>query len=306
VSGGERSPIPHRLEDLRRSPAGAAATGAAKRTLRAAGTATARWRPGPELLVVGAKRGGTTSLWRYLADHPGVLPTFPRAENIKGTYFFDEGWGRGEAWYRSHFPTAARRARAARSLGYEPITFEATPYYLFHPHAPARAHQVVPHAVVVALLRDPVERAFSHWKERCNHTEPLDFAPALAAEADRTAGEEDRLMKDPTATSFAHRHQTYLAQGRYAPMLERWFDAYGTDQVIVEAAETFYSDPQAFLDRLTDRVGLPRRNLGSPKPFNAEPSADMDPVVRTSLTERLSPDIVAVEGLLGRAMPWPR
>lgn len=297
---------PPTVESLRRSSVGGAVTDVGKAALRATGTATASWRPGPELLVIGAKRGGTTSLWRYLAEHPGVLPTFPRAEKVKGTYFFDERWGRGEAWYRSHFATRARRRHRARVLGYEPITFEASPYYLFHPLAPERARQVVPDALVVALLRDPVERAFSHWKERRNHTEDLSFEAALAAEDERTAGEEARLVADPTAISMAHRHQTYVAQGRYTPMLERWLDAYGPDQVIVDAAETFYADPQAFLDRLTGRLGLPRRDLGTPEPFNAEPSADMDPQVRATLTERLGPDIQAVEHLLGRSMPWPR
>jgi hypothetical protein len=121
---------------------------------------------------------------------PGILATFPRAEQIKGTYFFDEGWHRGERWYRSHFPTDRVRSKAAQRLGYEPIAFEASPYYLFHPHAPDRARQVVPDALVVAVLRDPVERAFSHYKERRNHTEQLTFAEALAAEPERTDGEE--------------------------------------------------------------------------------------------------------------------
>ena len=294
------------VERIRRSAPGAAVTAAGKRVLRAYGMATAGTRRGPELLVVGAKRGGTTSFWKYLADHPGVLPTFPQAEKIKGTYFFDEEWHRGERWYRSHFPTEAARQRAGRELGYDPVTFEASHYYLVHPHAPARARKVVPDAVVVALLRDPVERAFSHWKERRNHTEDLPFAEALAAEAERTAGEEARLLADPTATSLAHRHQTYVAQDRYAPMLERWFDAYGRDRVLVVAAEDFYADPQAFLDRVTSRLGIPTRDLGAPEPFNAEPSADMDPAVRRMLTEQMAGDIEAVEQLLGRPMPWAR
>ncbi|HWJ98342.1 MAG TPA: sulfotransferase [Acidimicrobiales bacterium] len=292
------------LAKVRRSRAGTAVTDAAKHALRAYGTATASHRKPPELIVIGAKRGGTTSLWRYLAEHPGVLPTFPKAEKIKGTYFFDEEWHRGERWYRSHFPTDRVRAAAARTLGYEPIAFEASPYYLFHPHAPARARQVVPDALVVALLRDPVERAFSHYKERRNHTEPLPFAEALAAEEGRTAGEEDRMLADPSVVSFAHRHQTYVAQGRYAPMLERWFAAFPSDQLLVAAAEDFYADPQAFCDQITDRVGLPRRDLGSPEPFNSEPSADMDPEVRAQLRASLDDDIAAVEDLLGRPMPW--
>jgi hypothetical protein len=256
--------------------------------------------------VVGAKRGGTTSLWKYLDSHPGILPTVPRAENIKGTYFFDERWDRGERWYRSHFPTEAARRRAERELGYPPVAFEASPYYLFHPHAPARAHQVVPEALIVAVLRDPVERAYSHWKERGHHTEDLGFEAALDAEAARTAGEEERLTADPSVLSLPHRHQTYVAQGRYAPMLERWFAAFGREQVLVEAAETFYADPQAFCDQVTDRLGLPRHDLGTPEPFNTEPSRGMDDHVRARLRTELTPDIEAVEALLGRPMPWPR
>lgn len=291
---------------LRRGPVGAAITNTAKAGLRAYGEATAGQRRGPELLVVGAKRGGTTSLWKYLDGHPGILPTFPRAEQIKGTYFFDEEWARGERWYRSHFPTDRERAKAAERLGYQPVAFEASPYYLFHPHAPARAHQVVPGALIVALLRDPVERAFSHYKERRNHTEPLTFAEALAAEAERTGGEEARMLADPTVISPAHRHQTYVAQSRYAPMLTRWFDAYGRDQVLATAAEDFYADPQAFCDQITDRLGIARHDLGDPEPFNAEPSADMEPEVRRQLRAALIEDIEAVEQLLGRPMPWER
>ena len=292
------------LTKLRRSRAGTAATDLAKSALRSYGVATAGMRRPPELIVVGAKRGGTTSLWKYLDSHPGILPTFPRAEQIKGTYFFDEEWARGERWYRSHFPTDHARAKAAKRLGYEPIAFEASPYYLFHPHAPARAHQVAPDALIVALLRDPVERAFSHYKERRNHTEDLSFADALAAEVERTDGEEARMLADPSVVSLAHRHQTYVAQSRYAPMLERWFAAYGRDRVLVTAAEDFYADPQAFCDEVTDRVGLPRHDLGDPEPFNSEPSADMDPEVRAQLRASLQDDIDAVEAMLGRPMPW--
>lgn len=292
------------VERIRRSPAGRTATDGAKRVLRWAGMASASQRPGPELLVVGAKRGGTTSLWKYLDSHPGMLPTFPKAQNVKGTYFFDEGWHHGERWYRSHFPTRATRAIAARRLGYEPATFEASPYYLFHPHAPTRAQQLVPDAVIVAVLRDPVERAFSHWKERRNHTEDLSFEAALDAEPERTRGEEERMLADPTVVSMAHRHQTYLAQGRYAPMLERWFEAFGREQVLVTAAEDFYADAQGFCDQITDRLELPRNDLGSPEPFNAEPSADMAAETRSRLIDELTPDIVAVEDLLERPMPW--
>jgi hypothetical protein len=291
---------------LRRGPAGRALTTTAKGAIRRYGVLTSAHRRGPELVIVGAKRGGTTSLWKYLDRHPGFLATFPRAEQIKGTYYFDEEWHRGDHWYRSHFPSDRTRARAAGRLGYEPVAFEASPYYLFHPHAPARAYQTVPDALIVAVLRDPVERTFSHWKERRNHTEELSFSAALAAEETRTAGIEEAMVADPTLISPAHRHQTYVAQSRYAPMLERWLAAYGPDRVLVRPAEEFYADPQGLCDEIAGRLGLPHHDVGPLDPFNSEPSADMDPEIRSQLQDLLRPDIEAVEALLGRSMGWAR
>src|SRR4051812_37040938 len=114
------------------------------------------------------------------------------------------------------------------------------------------------------------------------------------------------MLADPSVVSPAHRHQTYVAQSRYAPMLERWLDAFGPDRLLVTAAEDFYADPQAFCDLITRKVGLPHHHLGTPEPFNSEPSADMEPEVRAQLRASLRDDIEAVEALLGRPMPWER
>lgn len=293
-----------RLERLRRSKPGVAATDVTKFALRRAAMVDPRRRPPPDFLIIGSKRGGTTSLWSYMSEHPGVLPLFPRAQRIKGTYFFDEQWERGTRWYLSHFPTEQTRSRTARRLGHPPVAGEASPYYLFHPLAPARARHVAPDATIIAVLRNPVDRAFSHWKERRNHTEDLPFAEALAAEPARTAGEEARIIADPGYISFAHRHQTYVAQSRYSAMLERWFDAYGPESVLVEAAETFYADPAAFLNRIWQRLELPPATGIDLTPRNAEPSDDMDPALREFLRDTLRPDIDATERLLGRPLPW--
>lgn len=288
-----------------RSRAEVLARAAGKRALRGVGMATGDLRPVPDFIIIGSKRGGTTSLWKYLNEHPGVLTLFPRPENIKGLYYFDENYGRGKRWYRSHFPTSATRALTARRLGHPVVAGEATPYYLYHPLAPARAKALAPDALIVAVLRDPVERAFSHYKERrTNGTEPLSFAAAIDAEPARLAGEEERILADPTYVSFAHRHASYVDQGRYAPMLERWFAVYGRDRVVVAPSEEMYADPQPFVDGIVDRLGLPRRPLEHPEPYNAEPDRSFDPALRARLAGDLAPDIRAVEELLGRSLPW--
>ena len=277
---------------------------AAKWTLRQWGMATADARPVPDFLVVGAKRGGTTSLWEYLQEHPGVLANFPRPENIKGTYFLDEHFSRGERWYRSHFPTAVTRRVVARRLGYSPVAGEASPYYLYHPLAPARAARTSPDAVIVVLLRDPIERTFSHWKERTVHTEDLSFEDALAAEAPRCQGEEERLIAEPGTISFAHRHQSYVGQSEYLPMLERWRAHFPAERLVIWVSEEFYADPQSHVDELTARLGLPPRQLLHPEPYNAVPAPDMSGTTRRGLEEHFRPQVDALSAQLGRPLPW--
>lgn len=277
----------------------------AKRAIRRAGEATASLRPLPDFLIVGAKRGGTTSFMNYLQQHDGIVELFPRLEKIKGLYFFDEQYERGEQWYRSHFATRATRCRLERRTGHRSAAGEASPYYLFHPLAPARAAALVPDAHIVALLRNPIDRAYSHWKERrTNDTEPLAFADALDAECDRLAGEEARLRDDPGARSFSHRHQSYLTQSAYAPMLTRWFDAFGRDRVLVMTSEEVFADPQAAVDAVGRRLGLPARPLRHRDRLNAAPSADLDPVTRRDLARRLASAIAETEALLGRDLNW--
>ena len=292
-------------EQLRRSPPATAAATATKVALRRWGVLTSGFRPPPDFLIIGTKRGGTTSLHDYLLQHPGVLPLFPRAQKVKGTYFLDEGWRRGVRWYLSHFPTAGARAVAARRLGYRPLAGEATPYYLFHPLAPGRARQVAPHARIVVLLRDPVERAYSHFKERRkNDTEPLDFAAALDQEEVRLAGEEARIVAEPGYVSIAHRHQSYLAQSRYLEGLRRWLDAFPAEQVLVVRSEDLFATPESVYAEVLDHLGLPAQPLRDARHLNAEPSPDMDHEVRSRLEAALGADVAALESFLGRSMGW--
>ena len=158
--------------------------------------ATAGLRPPPDFLIIGTKRGGTTSFYFDLIAHPSYVRLYPppvpglKQDATKGVHYFDTNYTRGERWYRSYMPTSAARTRAARRSGGPVVAGEASPYYLFHPVAAERAHASVPEARIIALLRDPVSRTHSHWKERRRaEAEVLDFEEALAAEPGRLAGE---------------------------------------------------------------------------------------------------------------------
>jgi hypothetical protein len=194
-----------------------------------------RW---PNLFVVGAPKAATTSLHAYLDRHPEVAMA-----PDKEPFFFDEALDEvdGPDQRREREQAYLDRFAAAddeRYLG------EASPFYLVHPQAPARIHERVPGARIVASLRDPVERAFSHYL--MEHREGRIDEPFPAAVERELAGEE----LDRAAST------RLVAPGRYADGLERYLDAFGEDQVFVLLVDDLGEDPHGLLGELAGFLDL--------------------------------------------------
>lgn len=283
-----------------------AARGTAKRVLRGYGQVTSGWRAPPDFVIIGAKRGGTTSLYNYLLEHPSVSPLFPGRQHIKGVRYFDWEYARGPRWYRSHFPLKATGRHLARPWVRFPLAGEASPYYLFHPLAAQRLAREVPGAAVIVSLRDPVERAYSHYKERVRHgAEPLSFEEALDAEPARLSGEAERIVGEPGYRSTAHEDHSYVAQGRYLDMLPRWFDLFPREQFHVVASEEFYADPDRVVNGVWSFLGLPPGRLRSRRRYNYVPAPELRPATRRRLQAEFAGHNRELERLLGRSLPWP-
>lgn len=284
---------------------------AGRSVIHAYGELTARWRPDPEFLMIGAKRGGSTSFYFDLLRHPQLCPLFPRPDLLpkaaatKGIHYFDSNYWRGERWYRAHLPSVAMRAWQSRRVGAEVITGEASPYYLFHPAAPLRADRLLPNAKILAVLRDPVDRAYSHWKERRrNKLEELEFVDALEAEDERIGDVEERLRTDPRFRSYAHEYLSYARQSEYVTGLERWYAVYPREQILILSSEGYYRRPQETLDRALDFLGIRRRPVASGEVRNAAQGASLDPQVRARLAARFAPFNERLEKLTGETFDW--
>jgi Sulfotransferase domain len=207
-------------------------------------TPTGRLRRLPDVLVIGAQRCGTSSLYRHLGRHPDVAPSLR-----KEVEYFSRRFDRGERWYRAHFALANGRPR---------LTFEATPDYLFHPLAAVRAAAVVPDARLVVMLREPTARAWSHYHHMValGH-ETLDFEAAVVAEPDRCAPDLCRLADDPDHDPVALLRYSYVARGRYAEQLARWRDHFAADRMLVVRSEDFFAEPVPAFRRIVEFLGLP-------------------------------------------------
>jgi hypothetical protein len=209
---------------------------------------TGRARKLPDFLILGAQKAGTTSLYEYLSEHPDVVPAAK-----KEVHYFDLNAHRSLNWYRGHFPLRSRPGQLRLRL-----TGEATPYYLFHPRAPFRVSEALPHVKLIVLLRHPVARAYSaHNHEVALGWETLPFEEALAREPHRLAGEEERMLREPRYASYAHGHYAYLERGRYARQIRRWMQYFPREGFLFLKAEELFADPASVYARVLDFLGLP-------------------------------------------------
>lgn len=262
---------------------------------------TASARPLPEFLIVGAQRAGTTSLFRALLRHPGVIAPVRRKE----AHFFDHRYRSGLSAYRAEFPTSMARRRREEVIGFAPITGEATPYYLFHPLAPSRVATSLPDVKIVVMLRDPVTRAYSHYRHSVAWDfEPLSFEDALEAEPHRLAGEEERIRHRPGYRSFAHQHQSYVARGNYLPQVRRWQEVVPPERMLVLVSEELFAEPHVNWCRVTSFLGLPEEPLAGLERANVAAGPPMLPETRAALREHFSPLNEELAQTLGRSLPW--
>lgn len=281
--------------DVRAIVAGTAVTiatirGRRTRDPESAADDAAGW-PGPDFLVIGAQRSGTTSLFRYLSQHPQVVPA--RIKEVKYfSLYADRPWG----WYRDQFPATLP---ADGCLG------EATPYYLFHPAVPARVDRRLPAVRAIAILRNPIDRAYSHYfHERRRGVETLPFEEAIEREEERLAGEANRLLAGSATVSLAHQHFSYIARGRYAEQLERWYERIPRERLLVLRSEDLYADPASVVGEACDFLELPRIVLTDSSVHNEAAYPPMAAATRERLATMFRPANAALARLTGRDFGW--
>lgn len=212
---------------------------------------TAKWRRLPDFILLGAQKSGTTSLFSYLTEHPDILRN---PLNYKELYFFNTHYGSGLNFYRHFFPFKWRKG----------LVGEATTTYLHSLEAPERVATCLPDVKLIVILRDPVDRAISHYYhhvKRGREQRTLDeaFSSDLLEQYEQSTLEDD---------GFTFR---YLNNGDYAAHLKNWQQHFSEERFLVCAAEEMFERPQKVYDQACQFLGVERldmsefkaRNIGS-------------------------------------------
>lgn len=225
----------------------------------------------PDVVIIGAQKAGTTSLFSALSAHDGIIPA-----RMKEVHFADWNWHRGVGWYERCFPTGPG------------LRLEATPNYLFFPHAAARLAQTAPKARLIAILRDPVARALSHHRyETQRGSERRPFEQAIADEIAAGDTAWDQAVSDPKNWTHSLQHHAYLRRGLYAAHLDRWGAHFGRDQILVIEDRALYADPKTELEKVLSFAGLPLTQTLSLERVNAgqRPAQTLDPALYAYFAE---------------------
>lgn len=222
----------------------------------------------PEFLIVGAQRSGSTFLHDCLAAATTAVPS-PLQKEV---HYFDNKYYRSLDWYARFFENVG-------SKGPEVQTYEASPYYLFNPAVPGRVDAALPDIKILAVLRDPVERAVSHYKwMRQVDLETRSAEEAFRADAGRIHLERDerylRNFEDPLYFDFDHIHYGYIRRSMYHTQIERWRAYLGPSDIRILRSEDLFENTDAVLHSVADFLGLGYTGLEDTEQTNTNESRD--------------------------------
>jgi Sulfotransferase domain len=233
----------------------------------------------PDFVVIGAAKCGTTYFYHLLTKHPHVEPA--AAKELR---FFDLLYEEGTEWYRRCFPEPRWKD------GRKTISGEGTPSYLFDPHVPERMAKVIPQARLIAMLRNPVDRAYSAYYHRVRN------------------GQDTRSFEETIEAPLKDPHHGQLSRGIYVDYLLHWSRFFSDEQMLVLKSEDFFERPQETLKPVLDFLDLPDWEPEAPelrdKVNKGKYEQKMDPDTRRRLEDFFEPHNRRLYEYLGVDFGW--
>jgi len=275
----------------------------------------AGYHTAPSFMILGAQKAGTTALMRYLGQHPSIASPV-----LKEAHFFDVDplyYGRGLDWYHRNFVLP-------HDLPAGGITGEATPEYLYYPATAARLHGYNPALKLIALIREPVARAYSAWNMfRQHHGNGLEkLLSDLRLYQPEVRDGLYRMLSKPVFPSFeevvadefellergGHELEpSFVRRGLYAQQLRRYLGLFARDQLLVIESRDLRSRLHETLDQVTAFLGVPAFDWSSVELGSIHERQYEAPIAEATanrLRDYYRPHNRELSELLGRDLSW--
>ncbi|MGD1919767.1 MAG: sulfotransferase domain-containing protein, partial [Pleurocapsa sp.] len=242
---------------------------------------------GPDFIIAGASKSGTSSIYHYLDHHPQVL-----LSHKKEIDFYWKNFQRGIDWYLAHFPSITDRS--------DFLTGEATPNYLRFPYIARRIKDTFPKTKIIILLRNPADRAISwHYHKFNTGLTSEDLSTAIATEMERLTTITDEEI---TKTSFYNPDN--LISSLYYYKIRPWIETLGREQFLILKSEDFYQNPAREMKAVHKFLGLSECTLEKYPKVNAGTYNEADSSLRATLIEYFAPYNQRLEEYLGMQFNW--
>jgi hypothetical protein len=256
----------------------------------------------PDFIVIGAQKCGTTSLYNYLMQHPCIY--LPSTKEIG---YFDRYYHKGLPWYRRQFPSFLKKYYKKILCEEDFVTGEASTGYILNPHALKRIAKTIPHAKLILMLRNPVDRAYSHYQHSLRAgNERLPFDRALEEEQKRVGEALQRMHEDEYYYNLDIAFYAYRATGIYIDQVKILKNLSPPEQILIISTEDFQADPQTVYGRVLTFLNLPDMALENTKKFNSGSYSPMDSEVRKKLINFFRPYNQKLYEHLGVCFDWDR
>ena len=237
----------------------------------------------PDYYIIGVAKCGTSSLYETLIQHPSVQPAV-----TKETHFFDRYYDRGISWYKVCFPFKFQKFIAKFFLRKNFITGEATPRYIEHPYTAEKILKITPNSKLIVILRNPIDRAYSHWNMNYQggEKEDLPFEKAIEQERIRIEGEYEKMKKNTNYYARQFYRYSYLDRSTYVKYVEKWMKFFPKNQILILKSEDFFSNPQQVFDRICHFLNISQYNINKVKKTRiGKYNSPINPKIRDKLLD---------------------
>ncbi|MEL4898189.1 sulfotransferase domain-containing protein [Crocosphaera sp. Alani8] len=251
----------------------------------------------PDFLIIGVAKGGTTSLHKYINNHPKVIPS-----TVKEPGYFLNGKYPNHSiyWYKSHFPLSNFITRSNK------LTGEGTPGYIHSKNAPNWIKSTMPQVKLIALLRNPVTRAYSHFsmKMQKKGMKKSELTPAFIKEVKREL-EILRIKQSPDEpfNKIEPTGHFYLSGGIYVSSIKRWIDTFSRKQILILKSEDLFEKPEKTMQKVFNFLDLPDYKGDYPV-YNGGNYLKLDSKINQELSEFFKPYNESLSDYLEQDFNW--
>ena len=261
---------------------------------------TSSFRTLPNFFVIGGVRCGTTSLYHYLGQHNCIKQAI-----YDELGYFDDNFHLGLNWYRSLFPTKFIQKKI-ESKYKKFLTYDVTPFYIYNPLVVDRIFKFSPNAKIIAVLRNPIDRAYSNFNNRIQDEGDTEttFEEIVYSEIEKIENNENN--QENNAFLVDEFYELLLARGFYAKQLEYWFKKFPRNNMLLISSEELAVNTDKTISEVFEFLEVPDQKINDLTKQNKIKYPKMKDSTREILINFFKPHNEKLFEILGSKFDWDK